>query len=218
MPRRKTIPIQDRLGRITRRPVNVENLGDYGRIVTNNRGRVAYVKKSSEVKALEIVRGEGASLRRVRFVFKGKYPTDTPEKKAHRLKLEADLTVTIPSDDVEDFRADILAWTADQAQRFGLEAEDWSVEIERDEPAYDVAPSVESSTVLFRNRAVDSASDALRAQATALLDEYAFKAGDNNEEEAEALERAEQRTDKRGRTYWVDPMTGRRTLNPELIR
>jgi hypothetical protein len=222
------IRIQRSDGVIQRQTVSKENLSKYGRVVTNNRGRVAYVKKSSEIRALEIVRGEGATLRRVRLVFKGKYP-DTGQRKGgdsgeiykrhdHKLKLEADLTVTVPAEDLEDFKEQLLEWVSDQAERFGLDADDWRVDEERNEPASGAVVGVEVADVIFRNRSNDAATNALKAQADAILADYEGREGEGDEEEAEILERAEQRTDKRGRTYWFDPVTGRRTLNPELIR
>lgn len=228
MAKTKTIPIQDSLGRVTRRPVNRENLALYGRVVTNNRGRVAYVKKSPEIRALEIVRGEGATLRRVRLVFKGKYPDKGQRKDGdsgeiykrhdHKLKLEADLTITVPEDNLEDFKDQLLEWVSDQAERFGLDPDDWTVSEERNEPAAGAIIGVEVADVVFRNKTNDNATNALKAQAASILADYEGTEGEADDERAEEIERAEQRTDKRGRTYWMDPVTGRRTLSPELIR
>lgn len=219
----RKIPVQRSDGVIQRQKVRSDRLEDYGRVVTNNRGRVAYVKKSSEVRALEIVRGEGASLRRVRLVFKGKYPVGGDEearrkRRQHKLQLEADLTVTVPAEDLADFKEQLLQWVTDQAERFGLDAEDWRVDEERNEPAVGGLVGVEVADVIFRNKSNPAATGALRSQAQAILADYEGAEGEPDDEEAEAIQRAVQATDKRGRTYWYDPETGRRTLSPELIR
>lgn len=224
MARRKTIPIQDSLGRVTRRPINAENMHLYGRVVTNNRGRVAYVKKSSEVRALEIVRGEGRGLRRIRLRFAGKYEktytgADGELHKDHnrRLKLEATITFTAPSGDDEDVISELEKWAKEQAHAFGIE-DDFDLHVLSNEAAPGSFVGVESAEVLFHGKTTPSATEALENHARSLLSALGGLEGEGDEEQAEILKRAVQATDRRGRTYWYDPETGRRTLNPELIQ
>ncbi len=225
MARRKVIPIQDSLGRVSRRSVNVANLGDYGRVVTNNRGRVAYVKKSSEVRALEIVRGEGRGLRRIKIRFAGKYEAKVTgpdgeiyKDRNRRLKLEASLTFTVPAGDAEDVMADLEGWAKEQAAAFGIDPEDFDLHVITNEPAPGSFVGVEVAEVMFHGKRTPPATEALELHAKSLLEGLRGMEGTGDEEMAEVLQRAEQLTDRRGRSYWVDPVTGRRTLNPELIQ
>lgn len=228
----RTVPVQRSDGVVQRQRVRSDRLAsEYGRVSVNARGKLAYVKKDSAVRALELVRGEGASLRRVRLTFKGKYvpgPASASEtgevtggRRDHPLKLEGDLTVTIPEDQLEDFKEAMLEWVAEQAERFGLSDEDWTVNEVRNEPAVGALVSAELASVVIRGREFGTASSALRDQAQALLDDLDVEGVEGeggDDDEVESLMRAVQAVDKRGRTYWYDPETGRRTLNPELVQ
>lgn len=226
--RYRRVPVQRSDGRVQVQRVRADRLREeYGVVVVNARGRKAFVRKSSEVRALEAARGSTGTLRRVRLTLKANYNArgkreDGEARGGHKLKLEADLVVVIDEENLQPLKDDLVAYAAEQAANFGLGEEDFEVNEVSNEPASDAITGVDYADVLFRHKRNDTASGAIRDHVQSLVEAFGVEsdAGDEEPDEdvAESLRRAVQRIDKLGRTYWVDPETGRRTLNPELVR
>lgn len=234
-PRYRRLPVIGSDGIVRRVRVNRDNLGSYGKVIINAHGKIAYQRISSDVRALEVVRGTGRRLVRVKVAARIDYK---PSRKAERerfrraaedgninvrraspLKQEIVVQAVMPESDVEAFVSDFAEW------RQGVSNDSYGgLDVVVGQP--DVLPA-EGSRVGFeriagRTRGKEHPEQLQRNVEAWVQDRLQPQLGTGAApappERKAALLRAKRAVDKNGRAYWFDPVTGRRTLDPSLLR
>jgi hypothetical protein len=216
--RYRRVPVIGPKGKVVMQRVRSDRLErEYGRVQVNARGKLAYTRKPSEVRALEIVRGSTRRLRRVRLVAKDRYERQSFRKgKSDRgsVRAELHLTVVVPDGEVRDFKEALTEELQAALEEAGLPPFEIAWGTTRNEPVPMGIVGVEESSVFMHGRESSNMSQAVRYLAEGLLRGKAGEAPEYADEEAaQAIMRAERSGDR-----YRDPRTGRFTLNPEALK